>query len=99
MENKLFLERNQTNIREGPNTTTTVFELISRSPIFQFCVCGAPGCRIKCPFWTVEHRENAMISHSACAIKCRFDATSDAKVLGKIMVVAAFGSCPKHLGK
>ena len=42
-------------IRDGPTTTTTIFEFISRGPIFHFW--GTPGWRTKCPFYTVKHRE------------------------------------------
>ena len=51
-------------LRDGPATTMTIVEFISRRPIFQFW--GAPGCRIKCPFYTMEHRENAKIFHLMC---------------------------------
>ena len=39
-------------IRAGPTMTTTIFEFISRGPIFHFW--GTPGWRTKCPFYTVE---------------------------------------------
>ena len=57
----------------------------SRSTTFKFR--GTPECRIRRPFYTVEHRENAKILHLICVIKCRFDATSDAKLFWIIMVV------------
>ena len=73
-------------IRDDPSTTTTMFELISRDPVFHFW--GNPGCRTKCSFYTVEHRESTKILH----LMCHFDGTSDAKrFLGKIMVVVVFG--------
>ena len=64
-------------LRDGPSTTTTIFELISRGPIFHFW--GTPGWRTKCPFlqWNTEKPQRCFIW---CAIKCHF--------LGwKIMVV------------
>ena len=35
-------------IRDVPTTTTTIFEFLSRRPMFQFW--GTPGCRTKVPF-------------------------------------------------
>ena len=75
-------------VRDDPNTTTTIFEFISRGPMFHFW--GTPRCRTKRPFYTVGHRQNINIFIS-CAIKCCFDATSDAKLFLKIMVVVVFG--------
>ena len=46
-------------LSDGPSTTTTIFELISRAPIFH--LWGIPGCHIKYPFYRVEHRENTKI--------------------------------------
>ena len=63
-------------IRDGPTATTTIFEFISRGPILHFW--GTPGCHTKCPFYTVEHRENAKIFHLmchqmlfSCGIRCK----------------------------
>ena len=47
-------------IRDSPTTTTTIFEFISRRPIFNF---GYPWMSHQMPFFTVEHRENATIFH------------------------------------
>ena len=75
-------------IRNGPNTTTTIFQIISQNVIFQFW--GTPGWRIKCPLYTMEHSENTKIFHLMrhqmpiwCDIRC--------KTFGKIMVVVVFG--------
>ena len=51
-------------LRDGPTTTTTIFESISRGPTFHFW--GTPGWRTKCPFYIVEHRETTMIFHLMC---------------------------------
>ena len=51
-------------LRAGPTTTTTIFEFISRGPIFQFW--GTPGWRTKCTFYTMEHRETTKIFHPMC---------------------------------
>ena len=51
-------------LRAGPTTTTTIFEFISRGPIFRFW--GTPGWRTKCPFYTMEHRETTKIFHLVC---------------------------------
>ena len=51
-------------ISDGPTMTTTIFEFISLCPIFHFW--GPPGCRPKCPFYTMEHRENTKILHLMC---------------------------------
>ena len=53
-----------TSLSDGPTTTTTIFEFISRGPIFHFW--GTTRCRAKCPLYTVEHRENTKIFHLMC---------------------------------
>ena len=50
--------------RAGPTTTTTIFEFISRGPIFHFW--GTLGWRTQCPFYTVEHIETTKIFHLMC---------------------------------
>ena len=51
--------------RDSPNTTMTIFEIISRSPNFK--LWGTPGCRIK-------HRENTMnflMHHQMPMTRCK----------------------------
>ena len=61
---KKTLSTSSASIRDDPDTTTTSSEFILRGPIFHFW--GTPGCRTKCPFYTVEQRENTMIMHLMC---------------------------------
>ena len=49
-------------------------------PFFHFW--GTPGCRTKCPFCTVGHRQNIKIFHLRCH-QVPFDATSDVKLFWK----------------
>ena len=51
-------------ISDGPTTTTTIFEFISRGPIFHFW--GTPWWGTDCPFYTVEHRETTKMFHLMC---------------------------------
>ena len=62
-------------LRDGPNTTTTILELISRNRVLQFW--GAPGCRIKCHDSKVEHKDNKSLV-IWYAINCRFMSGKDA---------------------
>ena len=55
---------NRVILSDGPTTTTTILEFISRGPVFHFW--GTPGCRTKCPFYTMLHRENTKIFHLMC---------------------------------
>ena len=59
---------------QGPNMTTTMFEFISRCPIFRFC--GTPGRGIKCPLHTAEHREITKIFICQLPIGCSVSSTS-----------------------
>ena len=75
-------------IREKPKHDHDHFWVHLVGPHFSFV--GPPGCRTKCPLYTVEQKQNIKIS-IWCAIKCRFDATPDSNCYLKIMVLAVFG--------
>ena len=65
-------------LRDGPTTTTTIFEFISRRPICRFLhvATNAPSTQ-----WNTQKRQRCFIWSFWCVIKCRFDVTSDAKRL------------------
>ena len=78
-----------TKIRDGPTTTTTIFELISRGPPFIiFGVTPDDAPNAPSTQWNTEKPQRFFIW---CAIKCRFGGASDAKLFWKIMVVVVFG--------
>ena len=58
------VQKNSREVRDGPTTTTTIFEFISRGPTFHFW--GSPRMTHQMPFYTVEHRETTKIFHLMC---------------------------------
>ena len=75
-------------IRDGLTTTTTIFEFISRGPIFHFGVHPDDAPNDPSTQWNTEKPKRFFIW---CAIKCRFGVASDAKLFWKIMVVVVVG--------
>ena len=77
-------------ISDSPTTTTTIFELISRDPFFIFGVPPDAAPKALSTQWNRKTQRFFL----GCAIKCRFDVASDAKLFWKIMVVVVFGPSP-----
>ena len=82
-------------VEDGQTTTTTIFELISPHPFFQFW--GTLGCRIKCPFYTEEHRENTKIIHLVAKSSVPFWCDIRCKTFFLIMVVVVDGPSLKEV--
>ena len=67
-------------VRDGPYTTTTILSSSRTTPSFNLGVPLDDASNALSTQWNTEKRQRLFIS---CAIRCRFDVTSDAKLFWK----------------